>query len=283
MSTCLVTGANGYVGGAIAAGLRAEGWSVVPMSRQPGPGGIPFQLGTPPETQRLAGADALVHCAYDFTARDSAATRAVNVEGTRHLLAAAREAGVRRVLVVSSMSAFPGCRSLYGRTKMEMEALARDHGADIVRPGLVTGPAAGGVFGQLRKVAQSARIIPLIDHGYHVQHLVHQDDLGRAVSQWAGQRVVWPDQPVIIAHPAPLTMKAIITGLASLAGRKPLFVSVPGAVVLAALRVAEKCGVPLKFRSDSLVGLMHPDPRPDFSAQAALGFSLRPFPEGLES
>ncbi|HRJ71055.1 MAG TPA: NAD(P)-dependent oxidoreductase [Terrimicrobiaceae bacterium] len=282
MSTCLVTGANGYVGGAIAAGLRAEGWSVVPLSRHPGPDGIPFHLGSAPDVRRLAGADCLVHCAYDFTARDAGTTRARNVEGTRLLLAAARDAGVRRVLVVSSMSAFPGCRSLYGRTKMEMEALARDQGADVVRPGLVTGPAAGGVFGALWKVARSARIIPLIDHGSHVQYLVHQDDLARVVSAWAGQRLVWPDQPVIVAHPDPLTMKSLISVLAGLAGRNPRFVSLPGALVLAGLRIAESCGVPLKFRSDSLVGLMHPNPCPDFSAQSAMGLSLRPFPEGLE-
>ena len=282
MKACLVTGANGYVGGAVAAGLRADGWSVVPLSRNPGPAGIPFQLGSAPETRRLEGAECLVHCAYDFSARDPGTMHVVNVEGTRLLLAAARDVGVRRILVVSSMSAYPGCRSLYGRTKMEMEALAREHGADVVRPGLVTGPAAGGVFGQLMRMAQSARIIPLIDHGCHVQYLVHQDDLGRAISLWAGQGVAWPDQPLVIAHPAPRTMKSVVSGLASLAGRKPHFVSLPGAAVLAGLRVAEMFGIPLNFRSDSLVGLMHPNPRPDFSAQSALGFRLRPFPEGLE-
>jgi UDP-glucose 4-epimerase len=60
----------------------------------------------------LTGADALVHLAFDTEPRLSAAdTEAANVDGTRRLLAAAASAGVRRVVVLSSVSvygAWPG-------------------------------------------------------------------------------------------------------------------------------------------------------------------------------
>ena len=65
--------------------------------------------------------------------------------------------------------------------------------------------------------------------------------------------------------------------LAAQHGRRPRFVPVPGALVLAGLRAAEVLGAGLAFRSDSLLGLLHANPAPDFTPQAALGLRPRPF------
>ncbi len=55
----------------------------------------------------LAGVDVLVHLAFQMDPiRDLDAMRAVNVDGTRQVLAAARAAGVRRVVVLSSVVAY---------------------------------------------------------------------------------------------------------------------------------------------------------------------------------
>ena len=55
----------------------------------------------------LAGVDVLVHLAFQMDPiRDVAAMRAINVEGTRNVMAAARAAGVRRVVHLSSVVAY---------------------------------------------------------------------------------------------------------------------------------------------------------------------------------
>lgn len=274
---CLVTGARGYVGGAICAGLRLAGWQPRPMSRNPRSDEVAFHLGSDVPVDSLQGAQALVHCAYDFSQRDEDEVRRINVQGTRKLFLATREAGVERIMLISSMSAFDGCRSVYGRTKMELEALARDFGAAIVRPGLVYGAKAGGVFGQLAKVAKKGGLVPLIGSGRQVQYLVHEEDLARAVAGWCGGQE-WPVSSVVLANDKPLSMRGIVEALAS---GKVTFLPIPAHAVLYGLQFAEAIGLKLNFRSDSLVGLLHPNPFPDFSAQRALGLQPRPFPEGL--
>lgn len=277
MKVCLVTGANGYVGGAVCAELERAGWKVRPLSRNPGEGGVRFQLGSEISPEALRGASALIHCAYDFSSGDYLEVHQVNVEGTRRLFAAARAAGIERIMQVSSMSAFDGCLSNYGRIKMDLEALAREVGASVVRPGLVYGAKAGGVFGQLVKVAGKGGLVPLIGNGLQVQYLVHEEDLARALTEWCEGKN-WPTVSVTIAHEKPLTMKGIIQTLS----RKSLFfVPIPARAVLLGLRVAESLGLKLGFRSDSLVGLLHPNLQPDFSAQRSLGLHPRAFPEGI--
>ena len=60
----------------------------------------------------LAGADAVVHCAYATRETDLARARRVNEEGTRRLLEAARRAGVPRLVFVSTVAAVAGCAQL---------------------------------------------------------------------------------------------------------------------------------------------------------------------------
>ena len=59
-------------------------------------------------TEALRSADALIHAAYDLSLTSSADIWRVNVEGTRRLLEAAKDAAVGRIIVLSSMSAFAG-------------------------------------------------------------------------------------------------------------------------------------------------------------------------------
>src|SRR5690242_16101957 len=94
--TCLVTGIGGYLGGAVGRKFRSRGWTVKGLTRQPAAGSedIRFQLGESVEPDALREAAALVHCAYDFKALRWPDIQKVNVEGTKKLFEAARQAGV---------------------------------------------------------------------------------------------------------------------------------------------------------------------------------------------
>jgi hypothetical protein len=70
-----------------------------------------------------------------------------------------------------------------------------------------------------------------------------------------------------------------MVGLAALEGRECRFVSIPWQPLYWGLRLGELLRVPLPFRADSLLGLVHPAPSvPNFETLAALGIALRPFP-----
>jgi nucleoside-diphosphate-sugar epimerase len=267
-----VTGANGYVGSRIARALQQSGARVVRLQRARTDDAVRrFALGEPIERTVFDGVDALVHCAYDFGASTWGDIHRVNVEGSIALFRAAHEAGVRRMVFISTMSAFSGCRSMYGRAKLEVEGAARALGVAVVRPGLVYGGESGGMIGALRKLLKLPLVTPLVGSGRQVLYLVHEDDLGAMIATLcASDRV--PDSPVIAAHARPFELREILRILGRQTGRRTALLPVPWQLEWLALRGAETAGLRMRLRSDSLVSLMNQDPSPDFSTSASYEF-----------
>ena len=276
---CAITGSNGYVGGCLKSYFAALGWGILELTRQPKPGtpGIPFQLGADLPPQSLAGVTALVHCAYDFKPLRRDEIRAVNVEGTRKLFAAARAAKIERIICISSISAYEGCRSLYGQAKLEIERMALDSGALVIRPGLVYGRGPGGMFGKLVQQIRKSSFVPLIGDGSQIQFLVDQEDLADFSARYAGGEVKIPPQILTAANEQPWPFKQLLMEIARWLDKKPRFIPLPWRLVWAGLKSAETCGLRLNFRSDSLVSLMYQNPSPDFSRNARVGLNCRPF------
>ena len=276
---CAITGSNGYVGSCLKNHLLARGWETRELTRSPKPGvrSVKFQLGSEISPDALAGADALVHCAYDFEPLTREEIRAVNIEGSRKLFAAVRAAEVPRIIFISSISAYDGCRSLYGQAKLEIETIARAYGAQVVRPGLVYGAGPGGMFGRLAVQVSKSPVIPLIGDGAQVQFLVHQEDLCAFVARCANGDLPVSEATFTAAHARPWALKSLLLEIARAQDRKSHFIPLPWRLVWIGLKTAETCGLRLSFRSDSLVSLMYQNPAPDFSANAQVGLVCRPF------
>lgn len=114
--TILITGATGFIGGNLARALDARGHAVRALVRptandlairDTAVAQVPGDLLDPDSLRRaVAGCDAVYHCAatYAFWSSNPADLYRANVEGTRNLLDAARNAGVRRVVFTSSVS-----------------------------------------------------------------------------------------------------------------------------------------------------------------------------------
>ena len=276
---CAITGSNGYVGGCIRNHFAASGWEIHELTRQPKPDtrAVKFQLGEDVLPESLAGVNALVHCAYDFRPLTLGEIRAVNVTGTEKLFRAARAAGVEKIVCISTISAFDGCRSLYGKAKLEIEKIALAHGALVIRPGLVYGEGPGGMFGKLTAQVRKSSVIPLIGAGSQIQFLVHQEDLCAFVERCAGGEVNFSKKILTAANAEPWPFKKLLLEIARSQHKEIKFIPLPWRLVWAGLKTAEICGLKLNFRSDSLVSLMHQNPAPDFSANATVGLKCRAF------
>jgi nucleoside-diphosphate-sugar epimerase len=277
--TCLVSGIGGYLGGAVARLFRSRGWTVKGLTREPAPGSgdVRFQLGESVSPDALAGASALIHCAYDFKPLRWPDIHRVNVEGTARLFEAARQAGVKRMVHVSSISAFEGCRSLYGKAKLETEVMAADFGAFVIRPGLIYGLPPAGMYGRLVTQVQSARFLPLFGGGSQIQYLVHDEDLCGFICACADGGIKQPNKAITVANPQRWTFRQILEEIARGMNKKISFLPVPWRLVWAAIKTGEACHVPLNFRSDSLVSLMYQNPNPSFELQNGMGVNFRPF------
>jgi nucleoside-diphosphate-sugar epimerase len=276
---CAITGSSGYVGSCVKNYFAARGWEILELTRQPKPGtrASVFQLGAEISPTTLAGATALVHCAYDFQPLRREEIHAVNVEGTRKLLSAARAAGIGKIVCLSSLSAYAGCQSLYGRAKLEIEKIALDQGALVIRPGLVYGGGPGGMFGRLVGQVRQSSVLPIFGGGSQIQFLVHNEDLAAFIEHGAAGQTTAAPRLLTAAHERPWPFRQLLLEIARGLGKKIKFVPLPWWLVWAGLKSAETCGLRLNFRSDSLVSLMHQNPNPDFSPNAQAGLVCRPF------
>lgn len=276
--TCGVTGSRGYVGSVLVAVLRNAGARVIELTRRPEMGNAEarrFQFGESTPLESLRGIDLLIHCAYDFTAFGWKQIHAVNVGGTEKLFADAARSGVKRFVLISSISAFEGCRSQYGKAKLEMENIARRYNAIVVRPGLVYGAELGGMMGSLDKLAGLV-ITPMLGSGRVAQYTAHEEDISKLILYLAGNENYAASGPITAANESPQTLRQIMTMLAKSRGKKARFVSVPPVLVGLGLRMLEGIGLRPRMRSDSLVSLLNQNPRPDFSSLRATGISFRP-------
>ena len=209
-----VTGATGFVMGAVARALRARGDAVTALVRDPSRAGSLAALGCElvagdvvhPATAipDLHRADALVHGAaiYEIgvTPERRRAMEDTNVTGTRRMLDAARAAGVARIVYVSTIAAFGNTHgavvseghrptspptSAYEDTKRRAHDIALDaakSGAPvvIVQPGQVYGPNDHSAVGaNFRAIAEGRlRYRAFEDLGLN---LVHVDDLADGI------------------------------------------------------------------------------------------------------
>lgn len=283
MTRVAVTGANGYVGSALVGAFADRGDEVIHMGRRAsGEGGafLPFSLETGCDVDRLRGVDVLVHAAWDMSASQREQSQRVNVSGSGRLFENARAAGVKRLIFISTMSAFDGCRSVYGQTKLAAEQLAIAAGAAVVRPGMVFGPKPGGMLGALTRAAGVFPIVPAPAARRRVLYLVHKDDLSALVCRLADRHHV-PDVAMTAASPTPWSLAEILHVAGAARGRSPFVLSIPWWPLWVALRAAEAIGARPPFRSDSLVSLIHQDPSPSFAMPTGVDLTWRDFSAGV--
>lgn len=265
---CAITGTSGYVGSRVANRLASAGWEVRALCRpsasqkQSGFTQARFELGSRVTPRVLAGADALVHLAYDFGVSRWINIERVNVEGSRRLFAAAREAGVDRIVYVSTTAAFPGARSLYGRAKLASEQAALDADAAIVRPGLVWGQEGAAMFGSLQRAVERLPIVPLPVPSDLELHLAHEDDLAVLVERLLDRWPTGSGKLYVAASEDGLTFGRLLRSLALKADRRPRFVRLPWRIAWFGLKILEDLGVVPPFRSDSLLSLVVSDDKP---------------------
>jgi nucleoside-diphosphate-sugar epimerase len=280
-SVAVVTGASGYLGSRICASLESRGWQVVRFVRTPSGGDgreVAYDLAAPISAEAMGvlhSADVLVHAAYDLALTRPLDIWRVNVEGTHRLLDAAGDARLRRILVLSSMSAFEGTTQLYGRAKQDIEAMTEASGACAVRPGLVFGPRPGGMAGALRKLTKLP-IVPVIAGGSGL-FTVREDDLMAAILALAEAETLRPGS-ISVANKTPVMLSDLLKALASQDGRPFRAIRIPWQLVFYLLRTAEVFRVRLPFRADSTLGLVRTAPCPsDDGLLTGLGVTLHAF------
>jgi nucleoside-diphosphate-sugar epimerase len=203
----LVTGGTGFVGRSLVPRLVSAGHGVRVLSRASGTAGLPQSVQwaqgdlTRPATIRAAllGVDTVVHAAAVVGGSDELLHQHVNAQGTAHLAAAAREAGVRSLIHVSSAGVYgdgttatphaevdtPEPRTAYERSKLGAELALTEVLASsdvrwtILRPQGLYGPDRPATAAFFRTVAR--RRLWIHGPGQVIVHPTHVLDLVSAI------------------------------------------------------------------------------------------------------
>ncbi|MFD0316404.1 NAD-dependent epimerase/dehydratase family protein [Streptomyces flavalbus] len=239
----LVSGGTGFVGTAVLRALAADarlapGAVRALVRRVPAPerrvAGVTYLTGdlTDPRTLRgtCDGVRSLVHCA-SLISGDEAACTAVNVDGTRALLAEADRAGVRRTVQLSTTAVYgagphrdlaedaapTAPASPTSRTRLLAESAVRAAGGVVVRPPLVYGPGDVWVVPLLAELLR--RVPALVGHGRARLSVVAVADLGRLLATLALDPAAVPEGSVHHAgHPDPVTLRDLVRELGRTVG-----------------------------------------------------------------
>ena len=235
MTRLAVTGASGFVGRetlALAARERVEVVGVVrsekgaaAVTRLGARASVVPRLEAEPLAKAFAGAEAVVHLAMIGREREGQTYEAVNVQGTRAVVNAAREARVPRVILFSGLGvAHYGmtrrCTNRYFLSKLsaEVELFRSDREAVVFRPSYIVGPGDGVVRNLLVDMA-GGEVARVGDGRYLMQPVAVADAaaavLASAASPPPGS--VAPHRVFDFVGPEPVSFQAFVERTAAAA------------------------------------------------------------------
>ena len=268
MVRVVVTGGAGFLGSALTRELVEAGVTVRVLDRDDPPAwfaeaGVEVAAGDvrDAETVRRAvtGADAVVHAAFAPPRAGSATMHEVNVGGIENVCAAVRDAGVGRLVVVSSTIVTKPPRwtgplrrsalarlNAYRASRAAAEDVATRFGAGpvevaVVRPKTFVGPGRVGAFALAFDTIRRGGVVLLPGPGTNRYQLVDTRDLSAGLHLLAvrGGRGVFGFGATRFG-----TVADDLGGLLEHAGTGARLRAVPRPVVRAGLRVAELAGAP---------------------------------------
>ena len=249
----LVTGGTGFVGPAIVRKLVDEGHTVRALEHTPGASAsLPSQeavqgsmTDAPSLRTAVEGQEAVVHLVAILTGRPED-FRAVMEQGTRDLLAAARDAGVRRFVLMSALGTDEQTKELvpYYHAKWQMEQDVQASGLEhvIFRPSFVFG-REGGALGQFKRIAKLAPVTPIVGPGTQRIQPIWLDD----VAAYFAEGLVRPEaanRTFELGGPDAVTWNEFWSRLKAAQGSRRPSVHLPFALMRVQAAVLEKLPKP---------------------------------------
>jgi uncharacterized protein YbjT (DUF2867 family) len=238
VSRIAITGGNGFVGRHVAERLRAAGDEVVLVSRRTG-----FDLARPDIaalTRALEGCTAAVHTAGINREIGRQTYDAVHVRGTQALVAAARDAGVGHIGLVSFLRARADGPTAYHRSKWAAEAIVRESGISytVLKSGVIHG-RGDHMLDHLSHALHTFPIFGLVGMTERLIQPVAVDDVARILEAAAHGDPRLIDRTIAVLGPDAMPLGEAVRRVARVIGHNPRYVRLPVAAHLVLARIFE--------------------------------------------
>ena len=234
-----ITGGTGFVGSHLARALLADGHEVVLISRgvdrrdesirhEAGARFIAASLDDEDALAKaFAGRIAVAHCAGINRQIGRQTYARVHVAGTEVVVAAARRAGVRKVIYMSFLRARPNCGSAYHESKWAAEEIVRASGLDytVLKASVLYGHG-DHLLEHLTRGFFTFPIFPLVGMRPRTMRPLVIHDLVRVMRA----ALVDPRlsrQTVAVVGPEELPVREAVERVAAAVGRRPLVFPLP--------------------------------------------------------
>ena len=231
----LVTGGTGFVGTHLVNSLSRRGHDVAVLARHPERARNRYNrpvervrgdvLDGPSLVAALRGRDAVIHLVGIIHEQGTQTFDRMHRLAPENVVAAAREAGVRRLLHMSAMGASEDAPSEYSRTKAAGERAVAQSDLDwtVFRPSIVFGPGDGFVSLLAPIVQKNPLFIPVIGRGETRFQPVSVYDVARVFAD-ALEKPETIGRRFEVGGPDVFTLNEIYREIATVLGkpRKPL-------------------------------------------------------------
>ena len=175
----------------------------------------------------LSGVDTVVHMAALTKSTRESDYFEVNVSGTKNLINACLESGVKKIIYISSSAASLNGGG-YSRSKLEAEQLIKKSGLKwlILRPSEVYGQRAGDSINRLIRWIQRYIFVPVIGTGTCKLSPVFIDDVVSAIALSIFNKEL-ENETIVLAGPEELTYDDLVDRVAAYFGVKRFKVHLP--------------------------------------------------------
>lgn len=235
----LVTGGAGVVGKALCRELLAHGVCVRVLTL---PGDSLASSRLPREVEIVYGdvsdygsirplfdgVDVVFHLAAILLSTRESEFERINAQGTRNVVSACQDAGIRRLLYVSSISVLYPVLTSYGLSKLAGEESVKSSGLDwtIVRPTLVIGDGGGVEFNMYARYVSRFPVYFLPGGGLAKKRPVRSVDLVTGIAA-AGLRDSAIGKTYALAGPSVMSMAQMASHILRKKGLRHVMLPLP--------------------------------------------------------
>ena len=253
----LVTGAAGFAGSRIIARLVEQGAQPRALVRSAAQAatrvpreGVEILVGDTmrPETlgAAVAGIETIIHCAFITANRKQGPNvnyYETNVTGTRNLIAAAKDAGVSRIVELGGLGTQPSAPGSYMATRFQADEAIKSSGLawSILGPSVQFGQGSAFFKGLADLIRSAPLITPVIGSGKLRFQPIWVEDVATCILKMAQEPESYDGRVIEVGGPEIYTYNQILDLLMQALGMKRLKVPSPrplaalGAQVMAAV------------------------------------------------